>query len=360
MANEKVIQTRLSLKIDTYANWTNVSVAGKGGNLVLNKGEVGFCEIPAGNGAATTAPTVLFKVGTYDGVNDSTKVAFKDLKWASALAADVYDWAKKPQAEFEAWVKTLVPVTVVDNGTGKFVTDVSHSTTDNGRTITITRDDAVNTLAGGNGTDNIITTVVDKSKGDVKVTANHAKKGPATAYTGGQTGGTADAFGESVTIKVPKLTVDTYGHVNSASDVEYKVAIPQNVDTWRAVAVNGTTHLQKTDDTALQIDHGSNIEVEWDEEDGAVVISHGAKPATGTAHAATAGTGRTYVTKVDVDSYGHIAKVYTATETVVDHNTAHNHENGVGTTVTADGGIDGSVAVNLNLKFGTLTADNKL
>lgn len=43
-------------------------------------------------------------------------------------------------------------------------------------------------------------------------------------------------------------------------------------------------------------------------------VSHGAKPTTGNAHEATEGSGRTYVTKVDVDSYGHIAKVYTATE----------------------------------------------
>ena len=94
MANEKILNTRLQLKIDTYINWTDLKEPGKGGNLVLKKGEIGLCEIPADNNSATTAPTILFKVG--DGNlpfhhEDPTKC----LKWASALAADVYAWAKK-------------------------------------------------------------------------------------------------------------------------------------------------------------------------------------------------------------------------------------------------------------------------
>lgn len=80
----KQIKTRLLLKYDTYQNWTNEEVAGQGANLVLLKGEIGLCSIETG---VTTAPTVLFKVG--DG-----STPFKSLKWTSALAADVYAWAK--------------------------------------------------------------------------------------------------------------------------------------------------------------------------------------------------------------------------------------------------------------------------
>jgi hypothetical protein len=92
MSDFKRLQTRIALKYDTYANWTDEA---KGANLVLLKGEIGFCELPSGNAEATTAPTVLFKVG------DGEK-PFKSLKWASALAADVYDWAKAERAEFDA------------------------------------------------------------------------------------------------------------------------------------------------------------------------------------------------------------------------------------------------------------------
>lgn len=86
---EKILDTRIQLKYDSYENWSNNQLGeGKGANLILKKGEVGFCEIPSGNANATTAPTVLFKVG--DGTTP-----FSGLKWASALAADVYEWAKQ-------------------------------------------------------------------------------------------------------------------------------------------------------------------------------------------------------------------------------------------------------------------------
>lgn len=89
MANVNEIRAKFLLRIDTYENWTTV-----GKDRILDRGEIGLCEVPSGNGAATTAPTVLFKVG--DGVTpfhneDPTKC----LKWASALAADVYAWAKE-------------------------------------------------------------------------------------------------------------------------------------------------------------------------------------------------------------------------------------------------------------------------
>jgi hypothetical protein len=94
--NVKTLQTRIALKYDTYANWTDEA---KGANLVLLKGEIGICAIgdtaETGNGQATTNPTVLFKVG--DGVTP-----FKTLKWASALAADVYGWAKAETVVFNS------------------------------------------------------------------------------------------------------------------------------------------------------------------------------------------------------------------------------------------------------------------
>jgi hypothetical protein len=88
--NVKTIQTRIALKYDSYANWTNTEVADQGANLVLLRGELGICEVKATNPQTKDAgiiPTVLFKVG--DG-----ETPFKDLPWASAKAADVYAWAK--------------------------------------------------------------------------------------------------------------------------------------------------------------------------------------------------------------------------------------------------------------------------
>lgn len=89
MATEKILNTRIQLKYSTLAEWSDISAAGKGGNLVLKAGEIGVVAIPKNSThLQTTPPAIMFKVG--DGVT-----AFKDLPWASALAADVYTWAKK-------------------------------------------------------------------------------------------------------------------------------------------------------------------------------------------------------------------------------------------------------------------------
>lgn len=86
----KTLNTRIQLKYDTLANWQSEATADKGALLVLKKGELGIVEIPTSSPTAeqVTPPAILFKVG--DG---TTK--FKDLPWTSALAADVYTWAKK-------------------------------------------------------------------------------------------------------------------------------------------------------------------------------------------------------------------------------------------------------------------------
>lgn len=77
------IQTRISLKYDSYEKWTSK-------NPVLLKGEVAIATVPTG--ATTTPamqnlPNVVMKVG--DGTSQ-----YNALPFVSALAADVYEWAK--------------------------------------------------------------------------------------------------------------------------------------------------------------------------------------------------------------------------------------------------------------------------
>ena len=102
----KTLKTRIQLKYDTLANWNAVA-----STFVPNKGEVCFVEIPTGAATATTAPTVLFKVG--DG-----KATWGALKWGSALAADVYAWAKasSPQAIIDSAVNAVGSVVKSLNG----------------------------------------------------------------------------------------------------------------------------------------------------------------------------------------------------------------------------------------------------
>ena len=78
---ERTLNTRIKLRYASYAEWQSSSVK-------LLPGEVAVCYLEANNTEIkNTAPTVLFKVG--DGEH-----TFSQLQWASARAADVYDWAK--------------------------------------------------------------------------------------------------------------------------------------------------------------------------------------------------------------------------------------------------------------------------
>ena len=79
---EKLIKTRLKLKYDTFANWEKIKTT-----FVPLKGEVCLVEVPDAVDPIQNAPSILFKVG--DGAS-----AFGDLQYGSALAADVYSWAK--------------------------------------------------------------------------------------------------------------------------------------------------------------------------------------------------------------------------------------------------------------------------
>lgn len=90
----KNLNTRIALKYDSYQNWQDH-------NPILLKGEIAIAELPVSenkpgvgepNAAGSTpaiqnAPNILIKVG--DGTNH-----YNDLKFVSALAADVYSWAK--------------------------------------------------------------------------------------------------------------------------------------------------------------------------------------------------------------------------------------------------------------------------
>lgn len=77
----KVFQTRIQLKYDTYANWS-------ANNPVLKAGEMAIATVEAGEQSTmANLPNVVLKVG--DGVHN-----YNQLKFVSALAADVHEWAK--------------------------------------------------------------------------------------------------------------------------------------------------------------------------------------------------------------------------------------------------------------------------
>ena len=76
------LNTRIALKYDNLTNWNAAE-------FILKKGEVAICSLANSETAEqSTPPAVLLKVG--DGTHK-----FRELPWASGLAADVYSWAKE-------------------------------------------------------------------------------------------------------------------------------------------------------------------------------------------------------------------------------------------------------------------------
>lgn len=78
---EKILNTRVALKYDLFANWQSSS-------LVLKKGEIAIAEIPStSSDSGLTPPAIGVKVG------DGQKT-FSQLGWIQAIAGDVQAWAK--------------------------------------------------------------------------------------------------------------------------------------------------------------------------------------------------------------------------------------------------------------------------
>ena len=102
----KTINTRIQLKYDTLANWQEK-------NPTLLSGEIAIATV--GNSHTTTTPDngthpVVFKVGPG---------AYNSLPFTSALAADVYAWAKE------------ATITVNKDGSGNVVAGIEWDTTAN-------------------------------------------------------------------------------------------------------------------------------------------------------------------------------------------------------------------------------------
>lgn len=98
----KTLKTRIRNRYDSLANWTKDNVELLQGELALVKVETQ--QIDEETGDLVTVPAFLIKVGenyTEDEAADEGNNTLKDtpkpfdkLPWMSALAADVYDWAK--------------------------------------------------------------------------------------------------------------------------------------------------------------------------------------------------------------------------------------------------------------------------
>lgn len=233
--NQKILQTRIKLKYDSYENWSE-------NNPILLAGELAAVYVaakPTKEVNSVSAPQILFKVGDgqVSSTGEITGTAFNSLPWASGLAADVYEWAKA----------TLPPVASITGNNG------AKATKDGKNAYTVSADLAdytKNAAAASKGTGSKIYAVELDKNGHLMVavpwtdtdtvytgsdpievdasakTISHKKKGPATGYTKGTSTASIKGSGATGTIKIPKITVDAYGHVNTAEDENVDIELP--------------------------------------------------------------------------------------------------------------------------------------
>ena len=231
MAN--VINTRIQLKYDTLANWTT-------NNPLLLAGELAI--VTVGNSHTDTTPDngthpVLFKVGPGN---------FNALPFASALAADVYSWAKESSIAYD------VVETKTDKYTGNALTGVEwDSSLNNGKGgLKFTKGTQFATKAeleaaleafGGDldaitDTDTryvfeLVTTEGDAHKGQIKVTA--------TTYTNGEAGAPAYSYFDVLTTDEVNAILANY-YTKEEADARFA---PIDVDTGvHSVLLTGGTN----------------------------------------------------------------------------------------------------------------------
>lgn len=329
---EKILNTKIRLLIKTYAEWEAIK-----GTFKPLRGEVCLCEIPAspvaGSAEATTAPTVLFKVG--DGLK-----TFGELKWASALAADVYSWAKVDESTFVTNFLGLTDTTgktIEDKLNGVFATDAE--------------------LAGA-------VAALEKKITDLSVAALEAR------------------------VKTTEDTIKTYGDIVTHDAAEFATVAQgakadsavQNVAIGSVTAENknGTALFATADvQTELGLESAAYVTVESlnatakgyaDAVEAKIPTEVGVMSiAKGDDTIIIGGTVKDPTIKVDsskFDASGAAAAALEAAKKYADEkpheNTAHAHAVGDGLAMTGNGGIEGEVKYELNLEFGKLTTDNKL
>lgn len=233
--NQKTLRTRIKLKYDSYENWTE-------NNPILLAGELAAVYVaakPTKEVNSISAPQILFKVGDgqVSATGEITGTAFNSLPWASGLAADVYEWAKA-QLPPVASVKGTAGVLAVTNAQhevtvraalaneDKNVKQASKGTGDKIYAVELDSTGVLAVTVPWTDTDTVYTGNAPIEVNASAKTISHAKKGPATGYTKGTSTASIKGSGATGTIKIPKITVDAYGHVNTAEDESVDIELP--------------------------------------------------------------------------------------------------------------------------------------
>jgi hypothetical protein len=213
---EKILNTRILMKVDTLENWS-VST------LPLKKGELAFATVAATAGNGLTEPVVMVKIGE-DGVK-----TFKDLPWNFyAKASDVIAAAKS-----EDTLRSFVNGVISDAGIASnsaMEALAGRVTTAEGEIDTLQSEmDAVEAKAAANET---AIGTLNGLVGDTKVATQISN-----AIAALDLANTYEAKGEAAKVST---ALETYKNSNDAKILEHTNAISANTGAIAAIK-DGTT-----------------------------------------------------------------------------------------------------------------------
>lgn len=224
---EKILNTRILMKVDTLENWSNSS-------LKLKKGELAFATVAASAGTGLTEPVVMVKIGTAE------EKTFSELPWAfHAKASDVLAACKSEDA-----LKAFINGVIADAG--------------------IATNDAMEALAGRVTTaEGKITTLEGKMTAvEGKAAANEAAIGELETLVGDESvatqitnkiaelklGETYEAKGAAAAVQTE---LNTYKTSNDAKVLEHTNAITANTNAITAIKDGETLDSFKDVEIAL-------------------------------------------------------------------------------------------------------------
>ena len=212
MATEKIFNTRILNKIDTYENWQSST-------LEIKEGEICIATVAASAGTGLTEPVCMIKIGTKD--ENGNLRTFKDLPWAfHAKASDVLAACKS-----EASLRTFINSVITDAGVA---TDEALS---NLGTRVTTAEGKITTLEGtvGNAEGGLVKDVADNAAAIAELDALVGDKKVATqiseAIAALNLATTYEAKGEAAKVQT---ALDEYKETNDA-------AVDANADAIAAI-----------------------------------------------------------------------------------------------------------------------------
>lgn len=338
------LNTRIQLKYDSLTNWQSSVFNGNDSSKYLKAGEVAIVTLAPNKETNPTATAnqhpLLFKVGT--GAHK-----FDDLPWTSALAADVYEWAKENELKFSK------------AGTGNVVSGIEWDATLNGGKGGIKFTTA--SVATSEGFEQLQEDV-DAIEKDIADNRAAWEKDDNTTYTFAKS---TDGKGITITPSEGNGSTISFAFLTQAEIEALNYLVKADITTGSAngtiavegadVAVKGLQDAAYTTVSALNATakgYADAVEAKIPNELGVMSIAKGDDTIT---IGGTAANPTIAVTANKFDAYGAAAQALQDAKDYADakphENTAHTHTTGDGLKQTGNGGIDGNVLTELNLAF---------